>query len=82
MYFSMITKFIIPHTKYLILNEQNYYLFDIPCKEIIPEEFICNEANPIRATEDAPCEVQLLKISNNLTNCRLVPVEINKIKVQ
>lgn len=73
---------IIPQSKYLIMNEQNYFFFDTPCKEIIPEEFICHETNPVKATEDSPCEIQLLKFANNLSNCHVVPVRIEDVKVQ
>lgn len=64
------------------MNDQNYFLFDTPCKEIIPEEFICQETNPIKTTEDSPCEIQLLKFANNLSNCRVVSVKIDKVKIQ
>lgn len=73
---------IVPHSKYLIMNEQNYLFFDTPCKEIIPEEFICHETNTIKTTEDSPCEIQLLKFTNNLSSCRVVSVKIEQVKIQ
>lgn len=75
-------KLIIPNGKYLIINEQNHYFSDTPCTEIIPEEFICHEMDPIKTTEDSPCETQLLKFNQNLSNCHLVPVKVNKLKIQ
>lgn len=74
---------IIPYTKYLLINEHNYISFnEKTCKEIIPEEFICHETNPTRIAEDQLCEIQLLRFSKNLSNCRLVPVNISESKIQ
>lgn len=73
---------IIPRSKYLIMNEQNYFFSDTPCEQIIPEEFICHETNPYKITEDSPCEIQLLRFANNLSNCRTVAVKIEKVKIQ
>ncbi|XP_074027861.1 uncharacterized protein isoform X1 [Leptinotarsa decemlineata] len=75
-------KTIIPKSKYLILNEENYVLFDTSCNEIINEEFLCQLNNPEVITEEAPCEIQMLKYSKKLTNCNPVPVMINRTKIQ
>ncbi|CAH1183774.1 unnamed protein product [Ceutorhynchus assimilis] len=38
--------------------------------------------DPTKTTEDSPCETQLLKFSQNLSNCHLVPVKVNQLKIQ
>lgn len=75
--------FILPQSKYLTLNEQNYMLFDEKCLQVGSEEYICHTSNPIRVKEeDAPCEVQLLSFSKNPTNCQPIPVHIPDMKIQ
>ncbi|XP_066157790.1 uncharacterized protein [Euwallacea fornicatus] len=73
---------IIPQSKFLIINEQNHISFDNKCKEIIPGEFICQESNTLQSNEKAPCEVQLLKNSGNLSNCQPVPATLSLVKIQ
>lgn len=73
---------IIPNNRYLIINEQNHYFSENPCTEIIPEELICQNMDPTKTLENSPCEIQLLKFSKNLSNCHLIPVKINNLKIQ
>lgn len=75
-------KTIIPHSKYFLLNEQNFALFDLQCQEITSEEFLCRDRHISRITADAPCEVQLLKYTRNITNCLQVQVDISEVKIQ
>lgn len=73
---------IIPRTKYLILNEQNHIFFNTKCQEVIPEEYICHERDPMKITEGSPCEIQLLRHFKSPSNCYIVPVNVTKPKVQ
>jgi len=73
---------IIPKSKYLMINEQNHFFSNENCFEIIPEEFICHEAITVKSQEKSPCEVQLLKMMTNVSNCQPIPVEITDIKIQ
>lgn len=72
---------IIPNSKFLIKNEHSYALFDTTCKEIIPEEFICQDVHKSTMNENAPCEIQLLKYNSN-PNCELVSTEVPDVKIQ
>lgn len=75
---------ILPQSKYLILNEQNYMFSDLKCQELATNEFICHDTSPVKIKEEteAPCEVQMLKYSKNITNCQPIPAEIKNIKIQ
>ncbi|WP_253302427.1 envelope fusion protein [Wolbachia endosymbiont of Psylliodes chrysocephala] len=79
---SNLFQMIIPNSKFLILNEQNFMSFDSECQEISNQEFICHESVPTPVEEDAPCEVSLLRFSKNLTNCQTIPLDIVDLKIQ
>lgn len=74
---------ILPRSKYVILNEQNYMFFDSKCKEIMKGQFLCHETNPskIKSMEN-PCEVQMLQFIKNITNCPHLESKINEIIIQ
>ncbi|CAH1112130.1 unnamed protein product [Psylliodes chrysocephalus] len=69
---SNLIQMIIPNSKILILNDQNFMSFDSECQEISNQECICHESVPTPVEEDAPCEVSLLRFSKNLTNCQTI----------
>ena len=75
-------KAIIPYSKYLLLNEQNFALFNLHCQEIKPNEFLCQELHLSKVNAEAPCEVQLLRYSKGITNCLQAEVEVTETKVQ
>ncbi|XP_045481125.1 uncharacterized protein LOC123685464 [Harmonia axyridis] len=59
---------IIPKAKFLFLCETKYALFNGPCQEVSPANFLCEEnTRPISSTN--PCEVELLSITRNYTRC-------------
>lgn len=73
---------IFPKSKYLILNEQNYMGSNERCQEITSSTFLCRNGNPSKIDDNAPCEVQMLKFSKNLTKCQIIPIEITDVKIQ
>lgn len=73
---------IIPHNKYLILNEHTYALFDNECKEVATEKYICKENSPISITTEPPCEVQMLLYSKHPSNCQAFQTDVPSLKVQ
>lgn len=75
-------KTIIPHSKFLLLNEQIYAFSDTQCQEVMPEEFLCQETNTVKIQDNVPCEVQLLRYLKNATNCQYVPVSLTNTKIQ
>ncbi|KAJ8965262.1 hypothetical protein NQ317_010919, partial [Molorchus minor] len=48
-------KTIIPHAKYLLLNERTYSFSDAKCQEVVPEEFLCQQVNTNIIDQDIPC---------------------------
>lgn len=75
-------KTIIPHSKYLLLNEQTYSFSDVKCQKVMSEEYLCQENNIVKIENDIPCEVKLLKYSRNVTNCQYTPVRLSSTKIQ
>lgn len=73
---------ILPKAKYLILNENEYSLFDTKCEDISKETFMCYEANPVKINTEAPCEIHMLKFTMNTTTCQGYTVEIKQTKIQ
>lgn len=74
---------IVPHSQFLILNEQSYMFFDTSCQEIRKETFFCHEANPAKIQHDMqPCEVQLIQYSKNTSNCLAMQLILTKLKIQ
>lgn len=72
---------ILPHAKYLIMNDKNYVVFNEKCQELAEQHYICHEANPMKITKVTPCEVQLLKYLN-ATRCQGVQVHIRETKLE
>lgn len=75
-------KAIVPHSKYLLINERTYAFSDTKCQEVTPEEFLCQESNTVKILDDVPCEVQLLRYSINTTKCQYTPVRLTNTKIQ
>lgn len=73
---------ILPHAKYLILNEHNYMFTNQHCKEILENEFICEINTPMEIENNSPCEVQLIQHHENVTNCLRIPVTFKNLKIQ
>lgn len=76
-------KTIIPHSKYLITNKQHYAFSDTNCLEIKSGDFLCRELHTtnIKST-GAPCEIELLKYSTNVSTCEQIPVIIEDIQIE
>lgn len=73
---------IIPKTKFLILSEHNYMYQDDKCKEVSQNEFLCDHANLMEIQENAPCEVNLIRFSQNVNNCIQIPLQITATQIQ
>lgn len=75
--------FIIPQSKFLIINGKNYMLLNSQCKELYKNQFICQEDHLMEIQEQAnPCEIELIKFTKNLTNCFPMQAEFHHLKVQ
>lgn len=73
---------ILPKNSYLALSDNNFILSNDKCKEISTEEYLCNNMNPTKISNNAPCEVNLLKFSKNINNCYPIPININELQIQ
>lgn len=73
---------IIPKNKFLSLNELKYGLSNEICNEIAPSQFICHSVTTTMIHEDSPCEVQLLRFSNNYKMCIPKIIQISRTKLQ
>lgn len=72
---------IVPTSKFLIINEQSYVLSNEPCKKVTDTEHLCEDLNVEKKTRGSPCEVQLLKHEENVTNCNRFPINLTKLKL-
>ena len=73
---------IIPHTKHLILNKDNYGSTNKDCQEVSKEHFLCDGITIHPIDESSPCEVQLLSFSQNYHNCQPTKIDFQSIKLQ
>lgn len=80
--FSKSFKAIVPPSKYLLLNEHSYAFTDARCQEVIFEEFLCQEINPAKIKDNVPCEIQMLKYAQNISNCQQMPIELMETRIQ
>lgn len=74
-------KTIMPRNKFLIENKLYYTFQRNPCKEAIPQLYICGNLDLQEVKEDNPCEIQLLHLKNTST-CRQVQVKITKTLIK
>ena len=51
------------------------------CKEVEAENFIC-QTNANKLSNPLPCEVQLLRYSENFENCLQINAHIHRLKIQ
>lgn len=76
-------KTIIPHSNYLMSNDQRYAYSDTNCLEVKPETFLCKEFHAKNVTQNyVPCELQLLKYSSDINNCKSIPIEVDDIEIE
>lgn len=78
----IISKTIVPNSKYLILHEHRYIFTNTPRKRLYNNEFLCGEEKFRNIKEHSTCEARLINIRNKNTNCKTFPVMSNGPKVQ
>lgn len=72
---------ILPKSDSLILSEHKYMYPDVKCKEVISHEFLCEHANLMEIQDNAPCEINLIRFSQNINNCIQIPIQITEVQV-
>lgn len=70
-------KAVIPQDKYLMNNQLHYAHRGNTCKKIQPESYLCDQETLKEVEANSPCEVQLLQITKNLSNCQQIDVTIS-----
>lgn len=73
---------IMPSSKYVIVNENKFALFNEKCKEIITHEFICENMNILPIKQNVQCEIQLINYFNNVTNCKSIPIKLYDTQIR
>lgn len=73
---------IVPKNKFLSLNELKYGFSNEKCNEIASSQFICHSLATTTIHEDSPCEVQLLRFSNNYNMCMPKIIQLSRTKLQ
>jgi hypothetical protein len=72
----------LPKSKYLLINDQNYAQLNAPCKEITTENYLCDIDNLNNVNKNSSCEVQLINFSNNYEQCKLTKLKLEDVKVK
>ncbi|EEZ99860.1 Envelope fusion protein-like Protein [Tribolium castaneum] len=73
---------IIPSHKFLFLNEYYFTLTNEKCNEVKPGDYICNLPQTKKISQDAPCEIQLLKFTQKYQDCQILHIQINDLQIQ
>ena len=73
---------IIPQSKYLLLNEQKYIFSNQECQEITVEDYLCREFNPIEIDNNVPCEIRLLRYSEDIEGCGYVHIKASRTEIR
>lgn len=73
---------IIPTNKYLLLAEPLHAYSKEICKKMKPRNFICFNTNMVEEAAEDPCEIQLLRLKSNGSNCKPYRLTIPKLMVQ
>lgn len=73
---------IIPSNKYLSINEKYFSLSNSRCKEVYSNEFLCEAQYTNEISSSSPCEVQLLRYTNQYEKCEFHNVQISREKIQ
>lgn len=75
-------KLIVPNFEYLLINDIHFGYSNQPCKRISLTDFLCNHIHSENYYSNTPCEVQLLKYQNNISDCNTILVNINNMQIQ
>ncbi|KAJ3662082.1 hypothetical protein Zmor_006445 [Zophobas morio] len=67
---------------YLLLNEQKYIFSNRECQEITVEDYLCREFNPIEIDNNVPCEIRLLRYSEDIEGCEYVHIKASRIEIR
>lgn len=73
---------ILPLSKYLILNGRRFATMDEPCDVVTETTHICKELNPSIIDASSPCELKLMNVEQNLSNCEFIQVTLTKTKFE
>ena len=71
-------KVVIPRDKYLIKNQFRYTHRATPCKEILPNSYLCHKEDLKEIGIKSPCEVQLLQSTISTSTCQQIDVTISE----
>lgn len=73
---------ILPKSKYVAINEQNYVLIQEACRFINNNEYLCNNLNAVQIHGNLPCEISLIMFNKDISDCLPIPIEIKETQIQ
>ncbi|XP_066261207.1 uncharacterized protein [Euwallacea similis] len=75
-------KIIVPSFEYLIIKDKTFGYVNQPCQYVSFNEYLCSHVRPENFNDYVPCEVELLRYENNITNCNPVYLDIKNLQIQ